>query len=110
MLEEEESGMPKGWRHLQRSLGATLGESAGLGFADRMSVEDCVELADFGATWLAFGVDYLDLVVFQVGRWREESPSQRAGRARIPTFDEWLQRSGRYVPGLGVWPERAPRR
>jgi hypothetical protein len=103
-VQVERSAMPRQWVHLESSLRAALGEANGLGHADRISVDDCREFFNPDRLWIDFAADYLSLVLAGVGYWREESSTRRAGRVRIPSFDRWLQETGRYFPGLGTWP------
>lgn len=103
-VQAERSAMPRQWAHLEGSLRAALGEATGLGHADRIPVDDCREFFNPGRHWIDFAADYLTLVLAGVGYWREESSTRRAGRIRIPSFDRWLQQTGRYLPGLGTWP------
>jgi len=103
-VQAERSATPRQWAHLEGSLRATLGEAIGLGHADRIPVDDCSEFFNPDRLWIDFAADYLSVVLAGVGYWREELSTRRAGRVRIPSFDRWLQETGRYFPGLGTWP------
>ncbi|TYL50439.1 hypothetical protein [Agromyces mariniharenae] len=106
-IEQEQSGLPRQWAHLERSVRAAISEATGLGFADRMSDDQCWRVVGFDRLWLDFAAEYLRLVIATIGLWREEPSFRRANQVTIPSFDRWLQESGRYVPGLGLWPDES---
>ena len=103
-VQAERSTMPLQWAHLEDSLRAALDEASGLGHADRIAVDARSAFFSPDRIWIDFAADYLSLVLRCVGRWREESSTRNAGRIRIPSFDSWLRETGRYSPGLGLWP------
>lgn len=103
-LKAERSAMPRQWAHLEGSVRAALNEATGLGHADRISVDDCREYFNPDGMWIDFAADYLSLALAGVGSWREESSTRGAASVGIPSFDRWLQETGRYFPGLGTWP------
>jgi hypothetical protein len=103
-ISSERSVMPRQWAHLEGSVRAAVSESTGLGYADRMTANFCHEAFDPDRIWIDFAADYFAYLITRVGHWREESSTRHASRAQLSSFDQWLQESGRYAPGLGLSP------
>jgi len=89
--------LPKGLRHLRRSVRAACGEAlGGVAAYELVSVRERMELADFDPVWSQNARDYLDVVVASLRRWREAG-ERDAQSATAPDFDEWLRVEGRYA-------------
>lgn len=107
-FDENRFTLPPQWSHLKRSVRVATGEATGLAFID-LSTLDPTETVKFNGNWLEFAGDYLEYAAGVVGRWREHYSGRRADSEKILEFDVWLARTGRYIPGLGVWPEHTAR-
>lgn len=100
----EQYTVPASWRRLEQSLREAIACAVGLGVADRMCVHECEDDFRPDGTWTLFAVDYLDYVMQRIARWGDESNTRRARKSELADFGAWLARSGRYAPGVGVWP------
>ncbi len=45
--------------------------------------------------WNRYAWEYLDVVINRLRQWRDASP-QLASRVSLPSFDDWLNLTGRY--------------
>ena len=89
--------LPKGLRHLRRSVRAACGEAlGGVAAYELVSVRESMELADFDPVWSQNARDYLDVVLASLRRWREASERDAQSTA-APDFDGWLHAEGRYA-------------
>jgi hypothetical protein len=91
--------LPPGWRHLKHSLRAALGEAVGgVAYIDLHSASDQAELAAYNYRWTEYAMEYTDLVVDSVRRWRDVR-ANGAPKVALASFDKWLAETGRYVAG-----------
>lgn len=91
--------LASGWRHLKRSLRAALGEAVGMvAFADFHSARDQEELAPYTYRWTEYALEYTDLVLDSIRRWRD-ARAKTAPKMTLASFDEWLAKTGRYISG-----------
>ena len=102
-LDEGRPLVPPAWHHLKHSLRDCLGHGVGGGFAllDLIEVPENSEV-DYHPEWSMYAGDYVDLCRRQVRLWGDTWGARQAQRNSIPTYDEWLRRSG-------LWPKPSQR-
>jgi hypothetical protein len=83
--------LPDNWRHLDRSARAAVGEFAG-GVAMSHSDKRMVDYPPpaFDPVWHDNAVSYLEYVIYQLQRWRDE-PTPDPRKQGLRDFDAWLR-------------------
>ena len=94
--------LPAGWRHIQRSVRAAVGEFAG-GVVDadldKRMVDYPLPARDY--TWLNNAIDYLEYVVWRLQVWNDTPLGRDVQRRQLLAFDAWLARRSDAQPPIG---------
>jgi hypothetical protein len=98
--------LPDGWRHVQRSVRAAVGEFAG-GVVDADLDKRMVDypLPVHDHVWLNNAIDYLEYVIWKVQVWNDAPLSRQVQRLPLLAFDPWLAARSS-VPPLFPWSRR----
>ena len=92
--------LPRGWRHLKRSLRAAIGEAVGgVAMVDLRAPSQQL-LGTFNHRWVEYALEYIDLTLDSTRRWRDAKPSM-ASKINLLSYDDWLAKTERYIPGGG---------
>lgn len=99
-IEDARYRMPPSFRHLKRSIRFALGEAVGgvVSWADMPSSREGEGLADYNHRWNEYAIEYIDMALDSIREWRDASV-KTAPKVRLPAFDPWLAKTGRYVTG-----------
>jgi hypothetical protein len=101
--------LPPPWRHLKRSVRAAEGEAVGVvAFGDFRSSGEQDALAEYNHRWTEYAMEYTDLVLDAVRRWRDARP-KTAEKIALLSFYAWLARTGRHPTADEAHPVRRRR-
>jgi len=90
---------PTSFRHLKQSIRFALGEAVGgMSWADIRLPRGEEELSEYDHRWNEYASEYVGIALDSVREWRD-APTKFAPKVRLPAFDPWLAKSGRFVPG-----------
>jgi len=98
-LDDARHMMPKGLKHLKRSIRASIGEAVGgVAVADMDPRTLEYDLAPYDYRWTNYAEEYLDGAISRLREWRDASRSKSTA-VTMPNFDDWLRLTNRYTPG-----------
>lgn len=100
-IEAETHRLPRGWRHLRRSVRAAIGEATGtMAFADRVTHDPAAVVPDACPTWAMNAEEYFCYVLDGLRTWRDSGTTWSRRTAPVLDFDAWLARHESTAPGF----------
>jgi hypothetical protein len=94
-IEDARHLLPDRLRHLRRSTQFAIGEAVGVVASPYYLPKPEFDHISYTSEWAAFAVDYIDLSLNALRRWRDGTTRQAAG-VSSPSFDDWLDATDRY--------------
>lgn len=99
-LDDARHLLPKGLKHLKRSIRTSVGEAMGpIAMADIDPEMLQYGLSPYDHRWTSYAIDYLDGAIDHIRAWRDARSSQVAALAMLD-FDDWLAHTNRYRSGV----------
>jgi len=98
-IERVEELTPSRWRHLRLSLREALGNGVdgAVALVEHQASDLTVEV-EYNRRWSDHALEYIEMVARQVRRWEGKWTERSARAVALPSFNDWLITTGRWVP------------